>query len=319
MNRARRLPVELLHADWSVAPEKRQVVHATLDGDRYRVSAPRDATSAELVARLARGAWAGFDFPLGLPRAYAARRDITSFTRFLEAMQPEAWRTFASVAAREDEVSLERPFYPRASGGKGEHRRAGLARALGLREDELYRRCDREGGRPACPVFWTLGSNQVGKGALTGWDEVVRPALAAHARLWPFDGAIDELLATGGPVLLETYPGDAVAWVGAALPRVEVTPGRFEQGKRSQASRRASAPSMLRAAEALRLRLEPALVAAIRDGFGGDATGEDRFDAYVGAAALVAVVTGARAEGTPDDAAVRSVEGWILGRAADAP
>ena len=43
--------------------------------------------------------------------------------------------------------------------------------------------------------------------------------------------------------------------------------------------------------------------------------GEDRFDSVVALFSTLDVVLGHRSEGTPDDADVRSVEGWILGQA----
>ena len=50
----------------------------------------------------------------------------------------------------------------------------------------LLRVCElkTEHSQAACSLFWTLGGNQVGKGALTGWQEVIRPALLRGARLW---------------------------------------------------------------------------------------------------------------------------------------
>jgi hypothetical protein len=46
------------------------------------------------------------------------------------------------------------------------------------RRQRLRRQCERATPtrRAACPLFWTLGSNQVGKAAISGWQEVIAPA-----------------------------------------------------------------------------------------------------------------------------------------------
>ncbi|WP_198376440.1 hypothetical protein [Neoroseomonas rubea] len=54
----------------------------------------------------------------------------------------------------------------------------------------------------------------------------------------------------------------------------------------------------------------------IADGFGADAAGEDRFDSVIGLAGLIGVLDGARPDFVPEDAAIRTWEGWVLGQAA---
>jgi hypothetical protein len=73
------------------------------------------------------------------------------------------------------DISIQRPFYPFAPGNK---RHAHLLNALGLDSiDDLRRECEKQqpGRRAACPLFWTLGANQVGKGAIIGWRDVLAP------------------------------------------------------------------------------------------------------------------------------------------------
>ena len=53
---------------------------------------------------------------------------------------------------------------------------------------------NRRSTRAACPVFWTLGANQVGRGAVLAWREVVREG---GCRLWPFDGDLPSLVRGG--------------------------------------------------------------------------------------------------------------------------
>jgi hypothetical protein len=49
--------------------------------------------------------------------AYAAAAEITSFTDFLGRFGSPPWEGFASVARCAAEISLRRPFYPKAPGG----------------------------------------------------------------------------------------------------------------------------------------------------------------------------------------------------------
>jgi hypothetical protein len=81
----------------------------------------------------------GFDFPIGLPRAYAAAAGISSFPRFLDLLGSPPWEEFDVVARRPSEITLHRPFYPAVPGGtKREH----LYHALGLTAPELRRVCE---------------------------------------------------------------------------------------------------------------------------------------------------------------------------------
>ena len=79
---------------------------------------------------------------------------------------------------------------------------------------ELYRRCERAttDRRIAAFLFWTVGPNQVGKAAISGWPDVIAPALregSGHVKLWPFDGILATLLGNGRTVVVETYPTEA--------------------------------------------------------------------------------------------------------------
>ncbi len=279
----------------------------------WSVAAPEPAgPPGTLLARLAEAAGGapvafGIDCPLGLPRAFvAAHLGGGSFPAFLKALAPDA--PFLEVAADLSEVSAARPFYP-ARGVAG-MTRLSHALALGLADaDALCRACDRATAlRPAgAPVLWTLGANQSGKAAIAAWRDLVIPALNAPAplRLWPFDGALCELLAPGSVVMAETYPAEALHQLG--LKRAG--------SKRRQADRLAYAPLLEAAAARLGARPEPALRAALACGFGSDAAGEDRLDCLLGALCVLSVVTGRRADSVPDDPWIRSWEGWVLGQA----
>jgi hypothetical protein len=150
-----------------------------------------------------------------------------------------------------------------------------------------------------------LGGNQVGKAAIAGWQEVVGPARRRGAKLWPFDGDIDELAGQGGLTVAETYPAEAYAHVAVKFAGA--------QSKRRQNDRAVQAPAILRWAERTGVVLDPEMKDALCDGFGGDALGEDRFDAVLGLLGMIEVVMGRRPE-APNSLEIRSWEGWILGQ-----
>ncbi|HSZ45654.1 MAG TPA: hypothetical protein VK823_09980 [Streptosporangiaceae bacterium] len=303
-------PALIAHADWGSDPRKRIVAVASLDsvtaGPRYRVeslaAAPQDLLG-DIAARAGTGpALLGFDFVIGLPRAYAAAAGVGRFPEFLDQIGRPPWEEFEQVAGRAREVSLRRPFYPDRPGGTSrEHLYAGL----GLSAPALRRRCE---GRDAEILFWTLGGKQAGKASLHGW-RLLRRARAAGGEiaLWPFDGQLGELL--DGPaalVVAETYPREFYQYIAA--PR-----GRWS--KRRQDDRRACSPGLLAWADALGVTWDADVGRRVRAGFSAGPAGEDEFDAVIGVLGLIGVVTGKVGEGVPaDDPVITAVEGWILGR-----
>ena len=250
----------------------------------------------------------GFDFPIGIPAAYAARAGITDFTAALARFDER----FYAAAERADEIGLGRPFYPMRPGGR---RRQQLLDGLGLAAwSDLLRRCDHGSATrdAACALFWTLGGSQVGKAAIAGWRDLLAPALrdGVDVGLWPFQGSLEELLTRHGFTVAETYPGEVYRHL-ALSPAL-----RRDGGKRSRAARRAAGARLLAEARRLEVAADPAARAEILDGFGAGADGEDRFDAMVGLLGMLGVVRGHRGSGEPDDPLVRRVEGWILGQKA---
>jgi hypothetical protein len=268
---------------------------------------------ATLIARLramtAGGAVAlGVDLPLGLPRDYAQRhaaeKDFPTFLRGL-AERPDFFRVCAAL----DEVATARPFYPLR--GLAGMTRAAHAAALGLDNAAgLSRACDRATSeRPAgAPLFWTLGANQSGKAALAAWRDLLLPAFAQPdpPRLWPFEGDLRALLTPGAVAIAETYPAEAMRHL--RLPRTG--------SKRRQSDRARLAGPLSAAMASLDVCPEPALEAALADGFGADEAGEDRFDSVVGALCVVNVLAERRPDGAPDDPWIRKWEGWVLGQTA---
>ena len=107
---------------------------ATLDGEVYRlvVPVPVEGTPnlVRTAAQLAKGGGAvlGFDFPIGVPRAYARVAGISRFLNLLPELGSGSWRDFFNIAERPNEVSIRRPFYPARPGGTlQEHLVAGSA------------------------------------------------------------------------------------------------------------------------------------------------------------------------------------------------
>jgi hypothetical protein len=317
-------PAVIAHADWGTDRRKRQVATARLVpgtanlGPRYVVNSLAPAPDAlephsdllqELRASASPGqAMVGFDFPIGLPRAYARAAGISSFPEFLDAVGSPPWEEFGVIARHRDEITLRRPFYPYAPGGA---RREHLHLALGLTALQLRRRCE---GIDAETLFWTLGGKQVGKGALAGWQLL---AAARHREpgiaLWPFAGPLPRLLDGGGRlVVAETYPREYYKHV--RVPGTRVT----RWSKRRRTDRLTWVPGMLRWAASLGVTWHGALLSRAEDGFSDGANGEDEFDAVIGLLAMISVVTGAVPSGEPrDDPAIGSTEGWILGRRQD--
>jgi hypothetical protein len=302
------------HADWSLDARKRWVSIARRQGRQWQASAPRlVGDPATLAAHLiAEGGTAalGLDLPLGVPRGFAALRPEQGFPTFLAGLVGNT--DFFAVSPTLETVSPARPFYP-TRGIKGMTRLAHAA-ALGLPDAAgLSRLCDRATAeRPAgAPVFWTLGANQSGKAAISAWRDWLAPALAAGApfRLWPFAGALHELLRPGQLAIAEVYPAEALRHLGLKLAG----------SKRAEAPRRAIAPALRDAMAALNVSPDAALTHAITSGFGTDPAGEDRFDSLIGLLGLIGVIDGKRPDFIPPDPMIRTWEGWVLGQTALPP
>ena len=227
--------------------------------------------------------------------------------QFLSALAGGAWPEFANLAETPAEISLQRPFYPRGTSGVCQRH---LFDAHGVVDmDALRRRCERAqpGRRAACSLFWTLGGQQVGRGALSGWIETLLPALARSdldVALWPFDGELNDLLNRRAVTVAETYPTEFYSHLGITL----------RGSKRKQAPRTENAATMLGWAKRSGVRLSSGLRAEIKDGFGSKADGEDRFDAVVVLFGMLNILLGHRETGEPRNDPNLPIEGWILGQ-----
>jgi hypothetical protein len=302
----------LIHADWSTNPSKRWIAAADRTAHGWQVAPPQLAPcAAEFIDRwlfAGRTVLAGFDFPIGVPIAFGSRTGFADFSEALSGFGTGEWKDFFSVADRPEDISLRRPFYPRTSiQGRS---RSDLLNALGFeRFDELLRTCERkttEGRRAACPLFWTLGGNQVGKAAIDGWRSIIQPAVLRGARLWPFEGRLHELSSSPGCVLCETYPQEAYSHLDVQF--------RAHGSKRVQEDRRSAGTAMIAWAKRHDIDFTSELSKELIDGFGPSKSGEDPFDAVVGLLSMIAVVDGRRDEGSGFTEDEIAWEGWILGQ-----
>lgn len=282
--------MEILAIDWGSAPRKRQQCRAVLDGDTYAVQPPTPVADPGALT-LPAGGVAAFDCPLGLPASYAARAHLATFRDALTRFGQGRFRRFWEPAEVAAEIGIGRPFYPARPRGA---RRADAPDLFGPRG---LRACDA--AARAAPMFWLVGPRQVGRSAIAVWRDVLIPRLDAIA-LWPFDGGLGALLASGRPVVAEMYPAHLLRTLGVAVRN------KRDRGPRASAGRALLA--RFDGAPGLDLRgVHPLL----RDGFGPGGDGEDPFDATVACIALAHLLLAGTVPEPP--AAAVPVEGWILG------
>jgi hypothetical protein len=299
----------LFHADWSKNRNKRWLAKAERRQSGWEIFSLEIAPAnlADLLLEYARNkrVLAGFDFPIGVPAKWADKMKLGSFPSFLDQLSKDPDPAFFKVAGSQNEISPERPFYPATAkaGVKQEH----LYQRLEFQSfSELRRKCEArtDHRQPACPLFWTLGANQVGKGAISGWQEVVIPCVKAGARLWPFDGELG-LESSKGLTIAETYPAEIYGWLEIDSIR--------KAGKRNPDARKAVANQILTWASSKGVSIAPTLQEIVKNGFGEKPEGEDPFDAFCGVCGMIEVASGCRHHGAPTDEAIRKHEGWILG------
>lgn len=314
-------PILIVHADWSLRPEKRWLCIAEpLEDGSLQMSAPEAVGPPDsLIRRLVNRAKTngvsthvllGLDVPIGLPRAYATTADIDSFLDVLPRLGHGEWADFYNAAERPDEISQRRPFYPMRPGGATQKH---LADGLGvdgvaslLREAE----CPTTARGAAAPLFWTMGAQQVGKAAITAWKEILAPALSNPAydvAIWPFQGSLADLVVKHEVTIAEVYPAEACVQLELGAP------GRG-WSKRSRGDRRRHADALATWATSRRVELAPELSALMQNGFGDQSTSEDWFDATVSVLSMIDVVHGHRPAAAPNRPEIRNIEGWILGR-----
>jgi hypothetical protein len=280
----------------------------------WTVAAPQRVTSIDIVGLIhetrregGRGLF-GFDFPIGVPVAFGKQTNFGGFVEALSQFGSGEWARFFDVADDPSDISLTRPFYPNSSVAGRKH--AHLFGPLNVESiDDLRRVCEQKTShRPAaCPLFWTLGGNQVGKAAIDGWQNVIRPAMALGASLWPFDGPLKELSELNPCVICETYPREAYSHLGISF--------RANESKRNQEHRQRRLSHLGSWTKDRTVTLTAPAEEKVIDGFGPTKSGEDAFDAFVGLLAMIEVVDDRRPErGLPPSGETAAWEGWILGQ-----
>jgi hypothetical protein len=306
------------HADWSVNPAKRWAAVARREPtgrwsfcELINVSHPSTLFSHLKSLQITPGCiLSGFDFPIGLPYYYAIKTGVSNFLATLPCLGHADWDQFYLPATLPSEISLLRPFYPAKPGSS---RRAHLENGLGIPFNHLYRLCEvgQINRRPAAPLFWTMGSQQVGKAAISGWRDLLTPALsdpAINLKIWPFSGTLLECCQTGAIVAVETYPAEFSTHLGLSFSSTS------RHSKRRSTDRKIVAKQLLSYASALDLDLDASVREMLSAGFGDDPAGEDRFDALIGLYGMINVIQGNHPTGEPLPPHISTVEGWIFGQ-----
>jgi hypothetical protein len=310
-----RVSVErIVHCDWSTSPKKRWMSRAGWDGQAYIITAPEHVGDlATFFSRLRNGLnakerlFVGFDFPIGLPKAYADKVGVTDFLEVLPKFGTGVWSRFYDKCMTDEEISLYRPFYPYTPDGASQER---LTNGLGLTMDQLLRECERatEDRGSASQLFWTLGGKQVGPAAISGWRDLLAPAIGSGTNspgFWPFQGDLPELFKNHSTVVAETYPAEGYRHLH--FPNVWGS-------KRRKPDRKARRNEFRAWSTERHVVFDNATLQQIDDGFGPSKDGDDPFDALVGLCSMVDVVLGHRVAGGPNPNRFK-VEGWILGQA----
>ncbi|MGB6400199.1 MAG: hypothetical protein WBF73_31625 [Bradyrhizobium sp.] len=296
----------LVHSDWSIAPKKRWTAIAVRSQGGWLIDSleqtPAPEEFLECLFDQGRKTLAGFDFPIGLPTFYLNRMKV-EFCELLSAPTSDRSQRFFTVAETMSDICSAQPFYRKHPAG-GRH--VDLVKGLGCDTfNDLLRECDKKtrNRSRAESIFWTVGPKQVGKAALSGWQEVLIPALERQARLWPFGGPLSSL-DSNVLAIAETYPAEAYQHIGMARTI----------RKRSQQGRRAAGYIMLEWASRHQVQFKPAIEQFVRRGFGAGKDGEDPFDAIAGLCGMIEVSDGRRAEAPVSMTFSKCSEGWILGQ-----
>jgi len=295
----------LVHSDWSVSHHKRWTAIAERSSNGWCIAilaqTPSPTEFLDLLFDRPK-TLAGFDFAIGLPSFYLDKIGI-GFCELLSSPATDRAQRFFTPADTLFDISPAQPFYRKHPTGG---RQADLLRRLECAGfDDLLRGCDRATANRsrAESIFWTVGAKQVGKAALSGWRDILIPARARGARLWPYDGALSSL-SSHALTLAETYPAEVYRHLGM----------NRTVKKRTQGGRKSAGAVMLAWASQRDVRLSAELASLIRDGFGESDDGEDAFDAITGLCGMIEVADGRRAEAPDALWTSHPREGWILGQ-----
>ena len=302
----------MISCDWSKNPQKRILTKVDKTKEGWLISATEHVgDTATLLSRARKGLQAdqnlllGFDFPIGLPAAYANLLNEKSFRELLPKLGlPDTdWLDFFNVCQNRQDISLHRPFYPDNPGGR---KKFHLLQGLNLQTpDQLLRDC--ESTRPvASPLFWVLGAQQVGKAAISGWREILQPMLGSKGVvIYPFDGELVDLSQKNQIVIAEIYPALSYRLLGLPVSGWK---------KRNQEDRRAFSRLILDWCCERKIEFKDEAKNEVLEGFGSHSDGEDRFDSFMGSLMMIEVES-RRRPASPKLTVMQSIfEGWMLGK-----
>lgn len=214
----------------------------------------------------------GIDAAIGFPAAdwkILANRNTSQepgFAKFLLGSAVPA--DFFEPVSRPSDWSPERPFISPPRG------RWSLKAFEAASRGGFYRRIDRR--LKAQPIFVTSGiPGSVGSGTRALWQELREFHERFSFSIWPFHGAINELLRNGHPVIAEIYPK---ACYGIALSEKLPAP-LLSIAKTKQPVRQHALEMLLETAWIIREQI-------VIDDLHAAIENEDDFDALVSAAAL---------------------------------
>ena len=250
----------------------------------------------------------GFDFPIGLPAAYAKRVGIEDFATALAGFGQGRLARFLRGRAQPEQIALARPFYPARPGGRSRRQLVDGLRARDLAPSApALRSRDREPpGRLPDVLDARRQPGRQGRDRRLARSAGARaPRRRATSRSGRSMGRSPICSARHRFVVAETYPGEVYGHLDlrSAL--------RADGGKRRQAARAACADRLLawaeRAKSRWRRRLRTDITGRLRPQSGAD----DRFDAVVGLFGMLNVLRGAppeRRAGRPGRAPDRGLD-----------
>ncbi|PKR58696.1 methyltransferase type 12 [Thalassospira lohafexi] len=299
------------HADWSMSVKARWVAKARRSDHGWLIHAIEPVGMLNQFRQSlsdhgsSQSIWLGLDMPIGFANRWYEAAGVDDFITLLGFLTTPQWQDFFDVCATKTEITHKRPFYPKSSGVKGSVTRDDLVKRLGLSEfKDLHRQCEHATGNrnAACPSFWTLGANQVGKGMLHGLKSLIIPGHQDGFNIWPYSGDLAACTNRPGTTLIETYPAEVYAWLGIG----DVT-------KSNRDSRAMAVARLIATARDSDIEILPAVIDDIKDGFGPDQGKDDAFDALVGVMGLILIANGKRPQNLPIDDIIQNREGWIVG------
>ncbi len=306
-------PDLIVHCDWSKDADKRWMAKALRNDSKFVADMPELVGDLPTFLQRIRGetgetgaALIGFDFPVGITAKYAKIANIADFASVLPKLGKGRWVNFYNICRDKKEISPERPFYPYNFTPQGSKKRDHLVRGLQLTQfNDLLRHCElsQDDRRAAGSLFWTLGANAPGRGAISGWQDLIAPAIAEEkVKLWPFHGDLATLLQPRSIVIAETYPTQYHSLLF----------GHQVNGKRNLEVRMCEGVALKNWAAAKSVIISPDLNRAIDEGFpeGKD----DAFDAVVGLFGMIDTIQNYSPAIEPRDPTICNIEGWILGQ-----